>query len=206
VDIFSEIADERRGVADLMSGLTDEQLKAQSLCQEWTVHEVFAHLIVPLEVSLPKFMLAMLACGGSFDRANVRLTRQQARRPADAIADVLRRKADARFTPPGSGPEAPLTDLLVHSLDVCWPLGLTRAIPQERLRTSLSYLMGAPGLVPRGTLNGLRWEADDLDWSHGSGPVVSGSARALLLAATGRSAGLGQLDGDGVPALRERLS
>jgi uncharacterized protein (TIGR03083 family) len=208
VDTFAEIADERRSVADLMSGLTAEQLAAQSLCHQWSVHDVFAHLIVPLEVGIPRFLLTMLACRGSFDRANVRLTREQARRPSKEIVEVLRRKADARFTPPGSGPEAPLTDLLVHSLDICWPLGLTRAIPEERLRTSLTFLTGAPGggLVRKGRLDGLRLEASDLDWAHGSGPTVSGNAQALLLAITGRTSALELLDGDGVPTLRGRLA
>jgi len=208
VDTFAEIADERRSVADLMSGLTAEQLAAQSLCHQWSVHDVFAHLIVPLEVGIPRFLLTMLACRGSFDRANVRLTREQARRSSEEIVEVLRRKADTRFTPPGSGPEAPLTDLLVHSLDICWPLGLTRAIPEERLRTSLTFLTGAPGgaLVRKGRLDGLRLEASDLDWAHGSGPTVSGDAQALLLAITGRSKALEHLDGDGVPTLRGRLA
>ena len=30
-------------------------------------------------------------------------------------------------------------------------------------------------------LDGLRLEAEDVDWSHGSGPTVSGDADALLL-------------------------
>ena len=137
VDTFAEIADERRGLADLLSGLTAEQRAAPSLCSEWSVLEVVAHLVVPLQVSIPRFALTMLACGGNFDRANTRLARQQARRPYDDLIDTLRRRADSRFTPPGAGPEAPLTDLLVHGLDICWPLGLTHPVPAERWRTSL---------------------------------------------------------------------
>ncbi len=206
--IFAEIADERRSLADLLSGLTAEQQAAQSLCRAWSVHDVFAHLIVPLEVSTPKFLLAMMACRGSFDRANVRVAREQARRTPDEIGEVLRRKADARFTPPGSGPEAPLTDLLVHSLDICWPLGLTRDIPEERLRTSLTFVTAAPapGLVAKATPTRLRFEAGDIDWAHGSGPTVSGNAQALLLAITGRTTALDLLEGDGVSTLRGRLS
>src|SRR3712207_6736008 len=104
----------------------------------------------------------MLVCRGDFDRANVRLTREQARRPVGGLTEVLRRKAGSRFTPPGAGPEAPLTDLLVHGLDIRWPLGLHRDVPAERLQKSLTYLTAAPagGVVARGTLGGLRWEAD----------------------------------------------
>jgi uncharacterized protein (TIGR03083 family) len=208
-DLFAEIADERRGVADLLAGLSAEQRAAPSLCAGWRVHDVAAHLIMPLVVSTPAFLLAMLACRGDFDRANVRLTRQQARRPLEEIIGVLRQRADSRWTPPGAGPEAPLTDLLVHGLDVRWPLGLARVIPQQRLLTSLAFVTSprARGVVVgKDTLAGLRFAADDLDWAHGSGPTVSGSAEALLLAITGRTAALEVLGGDGVPTLRARLT
>jgi uncharacterized protein (TIGR03083 family) len=207
VDTFAEIADERRDLADLLSGLTAEQLATPSLCDEWTVHEVAAHLIMPLEVSMPRFLLTLLACRGDFDRANVRLTRNLARRPIEKIVEVLRRKAASRFTPPGSGPEAPLTDLLVHGADIRWPLRLPRNIPEERLQTSLTFLTGpsAGRLAGEGRLDGLRFEADDLDWTSGDGPIVTGTAEALLLAITGRAAALGVLSGDGLPTLRARL-
>jgi len=208
VETFAEIADERRRLADLLSGLTPEQLAARSLCEEWSVHDVAGHLIMPLEVSTSRFMMTMLACRGNFDRANVRLTRQQARRPIDEIIEVLRQKAETRFTPPGAGPEAPLTDLLVHGLDIRWPLRLTRDVPEERLQKSLTFLTSTParGLVPRGALDGLRFEADDIDWAQGSGPAVSGGAEALLLAITGRTTALRLLSGDGLPKLHARLS
>lgn len=53
VDTFEEIADERRALADLLAGLTAEQRSVQSLCSEWSVLEVIAHLVVPLQVSIP---------------------------------------------------------------------------------------------------------------------------------------------------------
>ncbi|MGY1815764.1 maleylpyruvate isomerase family mycothiol-dependent enzyme [Blastococcus sp. SYSU D00820] len=206
MDVFAAIADERRGLAELVSGLTGEQLATQSLCSAWTVHDVVAHLVVPLQVSMPRFALAMLRSRGDFDRANVRLTREQARRPVGELVGVLRQRAGSRFTPPGAGPEAPLTDLLVHGLDIRWPLDIPRDVPEERLRTSLTALAttGAGGIVRRGALDGLRFEADDLDWASGDGPVVRGPAEALLLAMTGRSAALAALAGDGVPALSGR--
>ncbi|KGH45095.1 MULTISPECIES: maleylpyruvate isomerase family mycothiol-dependent enzyme [Modestobacter] len=208
METFAEIADERRRLAALVSGLTEEQQATRSLCGEWSVRDVVAHLVVPLEVGMPRFLLTMLASRGSFDRANVRLAREQARRPFDELVEVLRRKADSQFTPPGSGPEAPLTDLVVHGLDIRWPLRLQRAVPEERLHKVLTFLTAAPvgGIVRRGALDGLRFEATDLDWAHGRGPVVRGPAEALLLGITGRPAALDHLGGDGVPTLRRRLA
>jgi uncharacterized protein (TIGR03083 family) len=207
VDVFAEIADERRQLADLLTGLSAAQLSAPSLCEQWTVHDVAAHLITPLEVSIPRFALTMVASRGDFDRANVRMTRRQARRPIEDIVDVLRRKAGTRFTPPGAGPEAPLTDLLVHALDIRRPLGLTRAVHEARLQTSLTHVTSPRGrdLVPRGAAAGLRFEASDIDWAHGSGPTVCGTAEDLLLAITGRTSALGLLSGDGLPTLQARL-
>jgi uncharacterized protein (TIGR03083 family) len=205
VDTFAEIADERRGLADLLSGLTAEQRATQSLCHEWTVQDVAGHLIVPLEVRLPRFMLAILTSAGNFDRANDRLAREQAQRPFDEIVETLRRKADHRFTPPGEGPAAPLTDVLVHGLDIRLPLRLSRTIPDERMEKALTWLTRGV-LVPRRTLDGLRFEATDVEWAHGNGSVVTGRAEALLLVMSGRSLGLQQVVGDGVATLRGRLS
>lgn len=207
MDVFAEIAEERRELADLLAGLSAEQLSARSLCEQWSVHDVAAHLVTPLEVGIPRFALTMRACRGDFDRANVRMTRRQARRPTEALVEVLRRKADSRFTPPGAGPEAPLTDLLVHGLDIRRPLGLTRQVPEARLRTSLTFLTRpqARALVPTGAVEGLRFEASDIDWASGSGPAVHGDAQSLLLAMTGRTTALERLHGDGLPTLDARL-
>jgi hypothetical protein len=47
-------------------------------------------------------------------------------------------------------------------------------------------------------------QATDTDWSYGSGPVVAGPARALMLATTGRTAALDELTGPGLELLRSR--
>jgi hypothetical protein len=53
-------------------------------------------------------------------------------------------------------------------------------------------------------IDGVRLVATDTEWSHGSGPEVSGPIVALLLAMTGRKAALGDLSGDGVATLQQR--
>jgi hypothetical protein len=72
---------------------------------------------------------------------------------------------------------------------------------------SLDFLAGgrAIGFAPRRRLAGLRFEATDLDWSWGSGPVLAGPAEALAMAMTGRAVALAELDGPGVAILRNRL-
>ena len=60
--------------------------------------------------------------------------------------------------------------------------------------------------MPPGLADGLRLHAEDVGWSHGAGPTVSGDAGALLLALTGRAVALDHLAGDGVVTLRSRTS
>ena len=197
MDLFSVIASERRSLADLLEDLTPDQQEAQSLCSEWTVKQVAAHLVMPMEVGMLGFMAAMLRHRGNFDVANNALARKQAQRPFAEIVEILRDKADHRFTPPGLGPEAPLTDVIVHGLDITTPLGLTHHVPDEHLAVALDHL-AEPSPKSRAAsrqLNGVRLEADDIDWSHGDGPLVTAPARAILLALAGRVAGWDQLTG-----------
>ncbi|MEL4356821.1 MULTISPECIES: maleylpyruvate isomerase family mycothiol-dependent enzyme [unclassified Luteococcus] len=140
MDLFSAIASERRSLADLLEPLTPDQQQAQSLCSEWTVKQVAAHLVMPMEVGMFGFMTAMLRHRGNFDAANDALAKKQAQRPFPEIVQILRDKADHRFTPPGQGPEAPLTDVIVHGLDITTPLGLSHPIPDEHLVVTWDYL------------------------------------------------------------------
>ncbi len=52
---------------------------------------------------------------------------------------------------------------------------------------------------------GLSFRATDGDWTHGSGPEVTGPGMDLLRAITGRSEALDRLDGEGLSTLRARL-
>jgi hypothetical protein len=51
---------------------------------------------------------------------------------------------------------------------------------------------------------GVTLRMTDADWSHGSGPEVSGPGVAILMAMAGRKAVLPDLQGDGVTILASR--
>ncbi len=205
--VIEMIADERRVLADVLMTLTPAQLATPSLCGAWSVHDIAAHLLMPLVTGLSTVMLAMVTSAGNFDKANRALTARIATRPIGDIAQGLRDKAENPFSPPGMGLEAPLTDLLVHGQDLRRPLGLRRDIPADRAGVSLTFLTGMPrGFVPKDRLAGLALSATDLPFSFGSGAAVGGPAEALLLAMTGRPVALGDLTGDGVTVLRARIA
>jgi uncharacterized protein (TIGR03083 family) len=206
-DVLAAVADERRRVADLVEHLSPAQLDTPSLCGDWTVKQVAGHLLAAVESPPTGLLPMMLRSGLNLHRANARLAQLMADRPADELAESLRRNAENPFRPPIVGYPGQLTDLQVHGQDMRRPLGLPHGLRLERLRISLDFLVGgrAVGFAPKRRLAGLSFEATDLDWTWGTGPLLAGPAEALALAMTGRTVALGELDGDGVPILRNRL-
>jgi uncharacterized protein (TIGR03083 family) len=204
VDLWKLIAAERLALADELDGLTAQQWATPSLCSAWTVRDVAAHLVVPFRVKLPRFLLTLIRARGKFARANVALTAREAVRPtADLVAD-LRRNAEDHFAPPGMGPVAPLTDVLVHGQDIRDPLGLGDQRPAEPWGPVLDFLVSPKarrGFVS-GRIPALRYRAADLDWSFGeTGEEVTGPAAALALTLLGRPARAGELSGAGAAEL-----
>lgn len=207
--VFGLVAAERRRLADALEQLDAADWERPSLCEGWSVHVVAAHLNTPWDVPLPTMMLTMVRSGFSLPRAMDRVSRQVAARrdPAACVAG-LRDHADHRFTPPGSGPEAPLTDVVVHGGDMLTPLGRSVDVAPEALAVVFDFLAGgrAKGFLPRGRCDGLRLEATDLDRTGGPGTeLVSGPALAVCSAVLGRRAELDQLDGPGVATLADRI-
>jgi hypothetical protein len=49
-------------------------------------------------------------------------------------------------------------------------------------------------------------DPDDINWSWGSGPEVTGTAEAILMAVAGRPAALADLSGAGFPVLAGRVT
>jgi uncharacterized protein (TIGR03083 family) len=208
VDLLAAIADERRRIADLVDSLSPAQLDVPSLCGDWTVQQVAGHLLAAIESSSTPLLPLLVRSGFKIHRANSRLAVLTASRPAAELAAGLRANADNAFRPPIVGYPGQLTDLQVHGQDMRRPLGLPHGLRLDRLRESLTFLVGgrAVGFAPKRRLAGLHFEATDLDWSWGSGPALAGPAEALMLAMTGRTVALGEMDGPGVPILRNRLS
>jgi uncharacterized protein (TIGR03083 family) len=207
MDLLPAIAAERRRIADLVASLSPAQLAVPSLCGDWTVRQVAGHLLAAVEAPTSDLMKAMVRSGFRLHRANSRLAVEIAARPPAEIADGLRRNAGKDVRPPIVGFPGQLTDLQVHDQDMRRPLGLPHGLLPDRLRVSLDFLTGgrAVGFTPRRRTAGLRFTATDLDWTWGSGPLVTGPAEALMLALTGRRVVLGELDGPGVRVLAGRL-
>lgn len=201
--MFEWIAAERRRLADVIESLDSTQLATPSLCGDWTVSECAAHLTAGINLSWRSFGVEMLKARGSFDVANSAITRKLAGRGvAQTVAD-LRDQAEHRFTPPGAGPEAPLTDLIVHSQEMFRPLGIDHGFESERLAVPLTTAVSAQSkkLMGGPDTHGVRLVADDMEWELGSGPEVHGPGLSFALVLTGRQWALEDLDGEGLGRL-----
>jgi len=196
--------------ADMFADLTPEQWRTPSLCAGWTVREVAAYFLEPLEteVGTLKLLAYLVRYRGSLDRMVDDTTRTVAARPTDELVAGLRERASTRLTPPVIGPLGPMTDTCIHLRDAARPLGLDVCPPPASWRPALDFLVSKPasrGFIPRDRLAGLRLIASDQDWQHGDGAEISGSSEAIAMAISGRPAALDDLAGPGTDLLRPRI-
>jgi uncharacterized protein (TIGR03083 family) len=198
VNIREAIAAERRDLADLFGGLPGETWDAPTLCAGWRVREVVAHMTMPFRLSLAGFAGGMIRARGNFDRMADRTARRDAAAMSPAeLVTMMRDNAAHPWKPPGGGYSGALTHDVVHGLDVTVALGLDRRVPEERLRPVLDGLRASRARRYFGVeLTGVELRADDLDWSLGSGTVLSGRAQDLLLVVCGRRLPAGLLRGE----------
>jgi uncharacterized protein (TIGR03083 family) len=196
------IAAEQREFADLLRGLTPEDWVRPSLCRGWSVHEVVIHIAIHAHTRDLERIGKLARVRFSEDRLH---EPERTREPDELIAWL-----ESPATLAGrANLLTQLSELIIHQQDVRRPLGMTRAIPSERLAVVLDY-----GITRLGNINvagarrrgrGLRLVATDMSWFAGTGPEVSGPGEALFMALNGRNDALGDLTGTGVEELATRL-
>lgn len=203
---FDLVAAERLALADLLDSVGEARWDTPSLCAGWRVRDVVAHLLMDVTIGVPRFLLGLAAHRFSFDRFAYDWAVGHAGTSGD-MARALRDLAHHRFTPPGAGPESPLTHLVTHGQDIRRPLGLVVPIPAAQANVTLDQLVSdkARGLH-RGRIDGLTLSSLDTGWTAGTGRAVRGTASALITTIAGRPAALDELDGDGVDTLRARFA
>lgn len=204
-DIWPTVHAERRSLIDDVSGLTDEQWRTPSLCSDWTVHDVLAHLLSAARMTPPKFAVKFASAGFNFNKfAAGEVARQGAGGPAATLA-AFRADQERTSAPPGPK-ETWLGENFVHGEDIRRPLGIAHQFPLEEVARTIRFYAGSNAIIGGKTrVAGLTLKATDIDCVVGEGPVVEGPAVALMLAATGRPIALDELSGPGLDELRSRL-
>ncbi|MGO4444082.1 maleylpyruvate isomerase family mycothiol-dependent enzyme [Mycobacterium sp. 2YAF39] len=195
----------------LAATLGPEEWAHPSLCDEWSNHDVLAHLVIGYR-SGPGVTVGEIVChGGSFDRANTAMARMLAaeRCPVELLAEF----AQLVYHPRGLGrifpPRLLLGDHVTHELDILYAIGRVPEIPVAALVAVLNTQVALPNpFVPAfRNSRGLRLRATDADWSHGEvGPLVEGRSAELVSVLGNRARMLPALRGDGVDLLASRVS
>ena len=181
--IRDAIAAERRELADVLAGLSEEQWDAPSLCAGWRVREVVAHMTAPFRDPDARFLRGTSA--DEINRAADELARAEAGQLTSAeLTAALRDNAEHPWQP-GSYTGALCHDV-IHGLDITVALGLGRDVPPDRLRLVLDEIVPERAAFFGVDLSGKRLVATDLGWSRGDGEEVARPAQELLLVACGR--------------------
>lgn len=203
-DIWTSIAAERGALADDLATLSPTQWDTSSLCADWTVRDVVAHLSSTASMTAPRFFLGMAKAGFNFDKfAAGGVAEHRGTDPAATLAE-FRGLQHSTSAPPG--PKVSwLGEIVIHGADVRRPLGISHAPQPDVVRQVLDFYKGSNLLSgAKKRVAGLALRASDDDWQHGQGEPVEGPLLSLLLAMTGRAAACDDLTGPGVATLRSR--
>ena len=204
-DLAQLATDERRDLADFLAVLGADQWSALSLCSEWNVSDVVAHIISYDELSVTGIVGAFVQGHFKPQRINQNRLEHYRDRSPDQLLTLLSAHLEPRGFTAWFGGGIGLSDCVIHHQDIRRALNQPRQIPAERLLPVLKIAMTAPVLPARHNAKGLRFSATDLDWNTGTGPEVTGPAEAILMTLAGRTDALADLAGPGLQTLQSRL-
>jgi uncharacterized protein (TIGR03083 family) len=196
---------ERAALAEELAGLGAEQWRHDTLCGEWDVEQVVAHLTAAASLNQWQWLRSML---GARFRPDVHNQRRLAEHCGSTPAETLERfrAVITSTTAPSQHTPAYLGEVVVHAQDIRQPLGLARTPSIEALTPVANFFAQRNFTVASHThAADLRLRADDGPFAAGTGPLVTGPTLALVMSMAGRVPYLAELDGPGVPTLRSRL-
>ncbi|WP_436496981.1 maleylpyruvate isomerase family mycothiol-dependent enzyme [Actinokineospora sp. HUAS TT18] len=202
-EVWAAIDTQRLRTADFLASLGPEDFAHDSLCDGWTVRDVAAHL-TQQQLGLGEALRGLLRHPGSINHMIREGARHQARMSTEDIIAAIRAMVGSRRHNIGVTQFETLVDIVVHGQDMAVPLSGTLEVDPAAAAAAAtrvwSYHDTRQGrrkarvfkTVP---YEDYRFTATDTDWSAGSGPEISGPIVAILLALTGRAAGMVHLTG-----------
>jgi uncharacterized protein (TIGR03083 family) len=196
-DVQALVGPTYRALADLLEPLPAGRWDAPSLCEEWRVREVVAHVTMPARYDEAAFLAELQAAGFDFPRLSNTVAARDAQLPVEELVAHLRSDVLHGWQPPGGGAHGALAHAVIHALDVALPLGAPRLLPEGTLRRVLDDLTAGGGHRHFGVeIGGRSLRATDLDWSFGAGPPLTGAAADLVAHLSGRVLPAGRLEGE----------
>ena len=211
-DLAALLRGERLATIRLLEELPPARWATPSLCEGWTVQDVAAHLAWTPVLRPAALLGGLLRSGFRANRFNRASAQRWAARGREAILEQLRRNAETGVGPVGVPAMAPLSDAVLHGLDVRVPLAVPRPVASEVFVPLAQWHVGLrwPGSAlvggdVRRRITGVELVAEDAGWVHGRGPQVRGSAATMMLVLAGRPVDPTELRGPGAALLSARL-
>ncbi|HEY5881967.1 MAG TPA: maleylpyruvate isomerase family mycothiol-dependent enzyme [Nakamurella sp.] len=205
--VWRVIDDQRRSLVALLEDLTHQQWQQPSLCGQWTVRQVAAHVALQNTTwsALPRAVPDLIRSrrmNGAIDAA----ARRHARLPTETIISQIRERIGVWRPLPTVTYREGAIDYLVHTQDIAIPLARDIPMPTDAATVAADRVWKSGRMFhARRRFGGYRFVATDVDWEVGQGSEVTGPISALLLVLTGRPAGLAHLTGPGADNLRTSM-
>lgn len=205
--VWTVVHRERAALVRDLETLAPEQWNAPTACAGWDVHDVVAHLVDTAKTTRIGFIRDMVAARFDFDRQNaIGLARERCDDPKDTLA-ALRSVLTRTSTPPAAIVTR-LVEAFVHGEDVRRAVGLRGDHPADQVAKALEFQLRTAVMMGGGKerASDLRLVTCDAPMDRGAGPLVRGSALALLLAVSGRAVEPDELTGPGAATLTKRAT
>ena len=194
--VLRQLRQERAELTILCNELTPQEWETQSLCEDWKVRDVVAHIIGGQADILTYFT-------GTPQQVSHKIVAKYRRFSTASLVTAL-----ANINEPANltrlFPVVMLHDNWVHQQDIRWVLGPQRQRPQNPHRTRM--LLDLLQKSADGKKRGVLYRATDTDWQAGEagGQEITGQAEDLIMLLTHRPAALKRVSGPGVAVLAER--
>lgn len=206
MDAWEAIHRARRDLAQDLAEFDEAQWRHPTLCGQWDVEHVVAHLTAAASVGQWAWMRSIVLAGFRPAVHNERRLRDHLGTTPEDTLERFRAVIDSTVAPTKDLP-AYLGEVIVHGEDIRHPLGLPSSSDAEAVTEVAEFYVSRNFTVNSKTTSaGLALRATDGPFRAGAGPEVAGPTLALVMAMAGRRSHLDQLAGDGVPRLAERLT
>ncbi|MGH3350960.1 MAG: maleylpyruvate isomerase family mycothiol-dependent enzyme, partial [Nocardioides sp.] len=160
---------ERDALVRDVRSLSPDQWRSSTLCGEWDVEEVVAHLGAASRLSFPGWLRSMI--GARFDPDVHNRRRLEEFRGASPEETVARFAESGPIGLPRKESAGGLGEMIVHSEDIRRPLGIKHDPDPEGLLAVATFFATKDFAVNSSTLvSGLRLRAVDAEFDAGDGP------------------------------------
>jgi uncharacterized protein (TIGR03083 family) len=204
METWGVVRDEMFDLVDRLGDLNDEQWNSTSLCDQWRIRDVLAHVTAGAEgaFGVGWIFKSMLRHGFNYNRWVAADGQRRGQQNPEIILASLRNAVPSLTAPPRGRPVKRLMHVFIHGQDMCRPLGITRDLPESHVVPVANFVKDDVHIFgAKKRIAGFTLRATDMDWCHGQGPEVTGPAEALVMMMAGRSVALQDLAGEGAAAL-----